>query len=177
MNTEKVMSGVGLVVSAALAIAGCGSSTEGSEDAPLDGTFRVAISEQDVDAAGLGNGPGYSGTWTLSIEQGDYTLACAPLDQPGVDCGNHPDPAAEPALEAGSVTVEEDVVSFQYDPEALSDLTGCMVTDDGSGSDNACPPATSYSATWVLDGDELTFSEVQGDYGSHLAVRPWTTID
>ena len=54
-----------------------------------DGTYRAEITLADVEAAGYGNGPGWTGTWTLEIEDGTYAMYCRPIDQPGRDCGQH----------------------------------------------------------------------------------------
>ena len=52
-----------------------------------DGVYRVEVSLDDVQAAGLSNGPGWTGTWTLEIADGTYAISCRPLDRPTIDCG------------------------------------------------------------------------------------------
>lgn len=160
----------------ATALAGCSSSAGDEQTEALSGTFRVAVSEQDVRDAGLGNGPGWSGTWTLTVENGTYTLTCVPLGQPGIDCGNHPDPASVAALEAGAVTADDGVATFRYDPQVLSELTGCAVGTQSSEGAEACPPGFAYTATWTADGDAVTVSDVDGQEGSYLVVKPWQSI-
>jgi hypothetical protein len=157
----------------ATALAGCGSSSsQAATQGPLDGTWRVSISEDDVRAAGHPNGEGWSGTWTLSVQDESFTLACTPLDQPGVDCGNHPDPASVEALEAGSVAIDGDAVTFSTDDDALAAITGC-VPKGGTGDGEPCPPDITYPATFAVDGDTVTFADSEAVL---LVVTPWQRI-
>ncbi len=55
-----------------------------------DGVYRVEISLDDVEAAGLSNADGPTGIWTLEIDDGTWVQSCVPLDLPGTDCGNTP---------------------------------------------------------------------------------------
>jgi hypothetical protein len=159
---------------AAVAAAGCGSaSTVPATQGPLDGTWRVSISEDDVRATGAPNGPGWSGTWTLTVDGDSFALACTPLDQPGVDCGGHPDPASVEALEAGSVAVDGETVTFTNDDEALAALTGC-VPAGGTGDGEPCTPVDAYPATFAVEGDAMTFTDSDAVY---LVVSPWQRID
>ena len=73
-------------------IGGCSAAdpdTDGlpTTDAPLpDGTYRAEIPEEAT--AEVGNGDGWSGTWTMTVQDGTYELTCRPLDLPGTDCGS-----------------------------------------------------------------------------------------
>ena len=53
-----------------------------------NGLYRVEVSEADVMSAGNNNASGWSGVWSLQIQDGTYALTCRPLDLPGKDCGN-----------------------------------------------------------------------------------------
>jgi hypothetical protein len=162
-----------LLVVAVTAV-GCGSSSsDAAAQGPLEGTWRVSISAEEVRAAGHPNGMGWSGTWTLTIDGESFTLACTPVDQPGVDCGNHPDPASVEALEAGSVTIDDDTVTFSTDEDALAAITDCVPTG-GAGDGEPCPTDVTYPATFAVDGDTATFADSEAVL---LVVTPWQRID
>lgn len=134
-----------------------------------DGIYRTAIPVSAVTASGDSNNDGWSGTWTLTIKDGTYALTCRPLDQPGRDCGNV---VIDGALEAGHVRGAGDQVSFEYDAQLHSSLSSCQLpasrTDPGH-----CNAIDTYSATWTLAGDLLTFSDSDV---LHLVLEPWRRI-
>lgn len=140
-----------------------------------DGVYRVEIPVSAVEAAGFSNGPGWSGTWTLLVEDGAFALTCQPVDDPGKDCGGT---VSDQALEAGLLVGETSSVTFVSDTEeaveAAAKLTGCEPpSSSGTGT---CPqPLPAYSATWELSGDELRFTDPAGN-PSHLVINPWRRI-
>jgi hypothetical protein len=76
-----------------------GSTIPAETSALTDGIYRTQISSADVEAASPDNGPGWTGTWTLTIEDGTYNLTCRILDMSERDCGNSQ--GYEGPLEAG----------------------------------------------------------------------------
>lgn len=138
-----------------------------------DGTYRVEITLDDVEAAGLSNGPGWTGTWTLLIEDGTYQLTCRPIDQPERDCGNSG--GYEGALEAGYLRGTGDVVYFVFDTELLSQLTGCQLPADNTPGH--CYTLPDFKLTWTLDGNELAFTSIDGAEAWERLLKPYQKID
>jgi TRAP-type C4-dicarboxylate transport system substrate-binding protein len=136
------------------------------------GTYRVEISLADVEAAGESNGPGWTGTWTLEIEDGTYALYCQPLDQPGRDCGNA---ISDGPFEAGLLRGTGSTVYFVWDGELMSELTGCQLPV--SAEPGYCGGGQTFQATWVLDGDVLSFSDPVGDLALERLLEPLHRID
>ncbi|MEP6660847.1 MAG: hypothetical protein ABJD24_13110 [Acidimicrobiales bacterium] len=130
------------------------------------GIYRVEISLADVTAAGQTNNDGKTGTWTLEVDAGKYQVSCAPLDEPGRDCGNI---SGEATVEAGHLTGTGSVVTFNHDPELLSKITGCQLP--ATGQDGHCNDDPSYSLTWAVSGDKLTFTD--NDTKDHFVVWNW----
>lgn len=138
-----------------------------------DGTYRVAIPAGDVLAAGVSNGQGWSGMWTLQVRDGGFALTCRPLGNPGRDCGNT---VSDGALEAGWLRGQGHLAYFVSDPARLSRLNGCDLPVSGSGGNN-CEPQAPYPARWSLDGRTLTFTDVPGaQTPAHLTLKPWERI-
>lgn len=134
-----------------------------------DGIFRTAITASDVTASGNPNNEGWSGTWTLTIDDGTYALTCRPHEQPGRDCGNS---TFDGALEAGQLRGEGDRVWFEPDAQLLSELSGCRLPPSYTAPGH-CVPTDPYSATWTLAGDRLTFADSDV---LHLVLEPWRRI-
>jgi TRAP-type C4-dicarboxylate transport system substrate-binding protein len=130
------------------------------------GTYRVEITLDDVTAAGLTNNNGWTGTWTLQVDAGQYQVSCAPLDEPGRDCGNLSSAAT---VEAGHLIGTGDSVTFASDPDLLSKINGCQLPATGSG--NHCADEPSYRLTWAANGDTLTFTDT--DPSDHFIVWNW----
>jgi TRAP-type C4-dicarboxylate transport system substrate-binding protein len=146
-----------------------GASTEEASDLP-DGTYRVEITTDEVAAAGWTNGPGNSGTWTLTVHEGSYEMRCRPIDDPGTDCGHS---VEDDPLDAGYLRGTGNTVTLVHDPELLSELTGCKLPISETLPDH-CGPGGGVTVTWKLEGDSLTLS---GDVGPHeLVLEPWTKI-
>jgi TRAP-type C4-dicarboxylate transport system substrate-binding protein len=118
------------------------------------GIYRVEISLADVTAAGQTNNDGWTGTWTIEVDAGTFKVSCAPLDEPGHDCGNIP---SEATVEAGHLTGTGNVVTFNHDPELLSKINGCQLP--ATGQDGHCNDDPAYSLGWAVSGDKLTFTD------------------
>jgi hypothetical protein len=137
-----------------------------------DGVYRTAITVAAVSRAGVSNGPGWSGTWTLEVRGGTFTLVCRPLDEPGTDCGGT---VSDKPLEAGRLHGGGDEVTFAFDEELLSALSGCRLPPSTSLQGH-CVPLDPYGGKWTMEGDRLTFRDVRGQ-GHHLGIEPWQRID
>lgn len=132
-----------------------------------DGTYRMTVSQDELTAAEINNGPGWSGTWTLTVTDGVYALTCTPVDLPGKDCGNFTGPA-DTVLESGPVVPVPGGVQLAYDLDPEQDLTceGCARSDG-------------YQVTWALEGDQLTLTHLEGQPGGEFyqwTFNPWTRI-
>jgi TRAP-type C4-dicarboxylate transport system substrate-binding protein len=136
-----------------------------------NGTYRVTITAGDVEAAGITNDGGWTGVWTMTIEDGTYQMSCRPVENPVKDCGGSS--AYEGALEAGYIRGTGNVVYFVYDAELHSALTRCATTPEVAPP---CHPLPTYSVTWSLDGDLLTFSDSQPLVFYDKVLKPWTRI-
>jgi TRAP-type C4-dicarboxylate transport system substrate-binding protein len=140
-------------------------ATASMQDPIPDGTYRMSFSAHELIEAGHGNGPGWSGTWTLTIEDGVYALTCVPVDQPGKDCGNFSGPA-DTVLEEGPVLPAEGGarLAFDLDPDADLDCAGCAESNG-------------YVVNWTLEGDQLTLRHVgPGQEAWQWTFKPWTKI-
>jgi len=137
-----------------------------------EGQYRTEIRLADVTAGGLNNGPGWTGTWTLTIEDGTYVLTCRAIESPGKDCGNN---TYEGPLEAGRLLGRDDVAYFDWDEELMAHLTGCQLP--ATSEPRHCASAETYWATWTLEGDRLTFSDAGGPMPHHLTLQEWQKID
>ncbi len=123
-------------------------------DAPLpDGTYRAEIPEEAT--IEVGNGDGWSGTWTMALRDGTYELTCRPLDLPGADCGST---ITDEVLEAGQLKGDDATVWFIGDPDLLAELTGCELPSTADDPD-ACYVVPPYSASWSHEGDQLVFTD------------------
>jgi hypothetical protein len=108
--------------------------------------------------ATLGADPSDAGTWTLTVKDGTYRLDCAPMADPGTDCGN--DGAySEIAVEFGTLRGAGSTVWFVHDQQALSKLNGCVPGFQGRGG---CGPDGGYHAHWTVVPEGLAFSDFVG---------------
>jgi TRAP-type C4-dicarboxylate transport system substrate-binding protein len=128
-----------------------------------DGVYRSEITTDDLAAAGLDNRDGGAGTWTLTVRDGTYEVRCRPLDDPGMDCGQS---IENDPLEAGYLRGTGNTVTFVYDPELVSKLSGCKLPVSETLPDH-CGPGGGGPKTWEIEGDSLMFG---GD------LEPWTKI-
>ncbi len=144
--------------------------------APIpDGEYRVDITLADLDREGVGNGPGWTGTWTLVIHDGTYALYCRALENPTKDCGNSGVAAQVEPYEAGELRGSATEAYFVFSAELMSELTGCELPV--SDADGHCYELEPYSAAWSLAEDTLTFAPAGGESNYHLMVNPWSKID
>jgi TRAP-type C4-dicarboxylate transport system substrate-binding protein len=125
-----------------------------------DGVYRVEVSAEEVAGAGLGNGAGWSGTWTLTVEDATFQLGCRPLDAPGRDCGTA---VLERPVEAGHLRGSGQTVYFVDDAKLLSRLTGCRLPATRDPEPEQCFSGPPYRMTWELSGDTLRFSDYVAD--------------
>jgi TRAP-type C4-dicarboxylate transport system substrate-binding protein len=132
-----------------------------------DGEYRAEITTADVAAAGLGNGDGNSGTWTLTVHRGEYQMRCRTLDIQETDCGGT---VRDSPLDAGHVRGTGNTVTFVHDPELIAKLAGCKLPVSETLPDH-CGPGGSPTLTWQLEGDSLT---LRGD--DFWGLEPWTKI-
>ena len=139
-------------------------------DLPV-GEYRVEITTDDVAAAGLDNGPGNSGMWTLTVHDGTYEMRCRPLDDPGIDCGTR---SEDDPLDAGYLRGTGNTVTFVHDPELISKLNGCKLPDSETLPDH-CGPGGGVTLTWEIEGNSLTLSGDVGEITSSC-LEPWTKI-
>jgi TRAP-type C4-dicarboxylate transport system substrate-binding protein len=137
-----------------------------------DGQYRAEIRLADLTAAGVNNGPGWTGTWTLAVEDGTYVLTCRAVETPGKDCGNT---VYDGALEAGNLLGRDDVVYFVFDEELMAHLTGCELP--ATGEPRHCYSLETYRAQWSIEGDRLTFTDAGEPTSDHLTLTEWQKID
>lgn len=140
-----------------------------------DGAFRVRISEAEVLAAGLSNNDGASGTWTLRVSDGRYTMECVPNTGSQRDCGNATDPLGGP-LEAGTITPSADSYRFHSKAETMASLGRCTLPVDPTEAGGHCGPDLHYRVGPVsLDGDTLVITDYDGS-AQGFALKPWDRI-
>jgi TRAP-type C4-dicarboxylate transport system substrate-binding protein len=145
------------------------------EVAPIpDGVYRTELTIDDVESAGVSNADGWSGTWTLEIRDGTYQLACRPLDEPGVDCGQA---VTDAPLEAGELRGTGDVAHFLYSVELMASLTGCQLPVSATDADR-CWAGWDYVMRWSVDGDELAFEDLGSQFPAPtFTLEAWRRID
>ena len=136
------------------------------------GIYRADINPEDLEAAGLSNGSGWTGTWTMTIEDGTYATTCRPIADPEVDCGGAFATEQLPydaVLEAGLVRGSGDRIFFVYDAEIHSRLSGCELP---------CFPLPTFEMSWAMDGDTLTFDDPEGAFEPYyqMTIKDWTKI-
>ena len=134
------------------------------------GLYRAEIGADDVAGAGMNNVPGWSGIWTLEIEDGTYAMRCRPIEEPGHDCGNIPygdEVPFDTVLDAGFVRGTGNAVYFVYDAALHSQFIGC---------EPDCFPVPTYRLTWELDGSSLRFSDLVGVTENEKTIKPWEKI-
>ena len=137
-----------------------------------EGIYRVDINLDDVEGAGLSNGSGWTGTWTMTFSDGTYATTCRPLEDPAVDCGGAFSTGEIPydtVLEAGFARGSGNTVFLVYDSEVHSQLAGCELP---------CFPLPVFEMTWAVDGETLTFNDSGGLSEAYyqMTIKPWTKI-
>ena len=137
-----------------------------------DGVYRVDVTSADVEANDLSNGPGWTGTWTMTIDDGTYAVTCRPIDANGKDCGNQPIGAEGlpegTVLEAGHLLGDDTHVFLVYDGPMHSDASGCELP---------CHPLPTRIYTWRVNGEELVLGAVEGGHSeASFTLSPWLRL-
>ncbi|MET0829904.1 MAG: TRAP transporter substrate-binding protein DctP [Microbacterium sp.] len=147
----------------------CGEGGAGDSIAPIpDGAYRADVTLDDLYAAGVGNSHGYTGTWTITVEDGTYAYTCRGNGLPGTDCGHVPEDAYGVVLEAGYLWGDAESVRFEYDSDLHDRLAGC----------GDCHPLPDKTVGWALADGRLTFSDIgEPLVDAVLIVKPWTKLD
>jgi TRAP-type C4-dicarboxylate transport system substrate-binding protein len=138
-----------------------------------DGVYRVEVTLDDVETAGLTNDGGLTGTWTFTVEDGTYRLTCQVLDLPDRDCGSSK--GYEGPYEAGHLRGTGQTAYFAFDVELMSQFTGCSLPV--SDAADSCYVLEPFSMTWQLDGEMLTFSDPSKWVETAYIIEPWQKID
>jgi hypothetical protein len=138
------------------------------------GTYRAAVSEDDLKSLGISNDDGLSGTWTLKVSDGKYEFSCQPLALPGIDCGHN---VYKGPLDVGDLLGSKNVVYFVPNAERLSRMTGCKLPVSQNLADH-CGANHPFRVDWAIDADQLTFSDYQSDNMpvDTIIVKPWRKI-
>jgi TRAP-type C4-dicarboxylate transport system substrate-binding protein len=136
-----------------------------------DGTYRQQVTAPEVEAAGLSNNDGWSGTWTLTVHQATYEMRCRPISNPGKDCGNF---VSDGPLEVGDLRGVGPDLYFVPSAARLSHLTGCKLPPSETQPGH-CGPDNPYRVNWKLVGKELTLSGYAASGGS-FSIKPFTKI-
>ena len=150
---------------------GGGEPEVAGSTAPIpDGMYRVDVSLDDLDAAGMNNANGYTGTWTITVDDGTYAYTCRPNALPDTDCGNtsyESDADYAQVLEAGHLRGDDRSVQFVYDEAVHRSLADC----------GECETQPTKHVGWVLEGDQLTFTDIgEPVVDGLLIVEPWTKV-
>jgi TRAP-type C4-dicarboxylate transport system substrate-binding protein len=136
-----------------------------------DGVYRQQVTASEVEAFGLSNNDGWSGTWTLTVRHGMYESRCRPLEAPGIDCGNF---VSDGPVEVGDLHGIGANLYFVPDAARLSALTGCKLPTSSTQHDH-CGPDIPYRVNWKIAGDKLTFSDYAAT-ASGLGIKPYQKI-
>ncbi|TCO51369.1 TRAP-type C4-dicarboxylate transport system substrate-binding protein [Kribbella antiqua] len=115
-----------------------------------NGVYRVELTVQDVLAAGLDNGDGNSGTWTMTVRNGTFEVRCRPIGESNDDCGGT---ITDAALASGDLRG-----------------SGHQVWLVPKGKDQP------VRLTWAVDGNTLVFSESSASKGAEMIIEPWQKI-
>jgi len=142
-----------------------------------DGVYRRQLTHDQVAAAGGDPGHHPAGTWTLRVRDGTFQLSCRPAEGAGVSCGDSGSDS-DVTVEAGLLRGTGSTVDFVGDPEQLARATGCSLSPSATEAESCGPPAEPYRMTWELSGDELSFTDYQGELvdGQPFTGAPWRKI-
>ena len=136
-----------------------------------DGIYRQQVTVPEVEAAGLSNNDGWSGTWTMTVRHATYEVRCRPIADPGKDCGNF---VSNGPIEVGDLRGTGPDLYFVPNAARLSKLTGCKLPTSNTLPDH-CGPDDPYRVNWKLAGDQLTFSGYAA-VGTSLGLKPYKKI-
>jgi TRAP-type C4-dicarboxylate transport system substrate-binding protein len=140
------------------------------------GTYRVQITLADLAQAGVNNGNGLTGTWTLTVyTDGTYMVSCEAVADTAVDCGNEPANTPIP-VEAGYVRGDGATVYFVPDCPLEAKVQGRKLPP--ASVEPYCFFQPPYWLDWSLDGSTLTFTNRGGLPRSKdsSSIKPWTKI-
>ena len=116
----------------------------------------------------MGISHGYTGPWTITVDNGTYAYTCRGNSLPGVDCGHPPQAAYDVVFEAGYLRGDTESVRFEYGSDLHDQLAGC----------GACHPLPVKTVGWVFVDGQLTFSDIgEPVVDEVLIVKPWTKLD
>jgi TRAP-type C4-dicarboxylate transport system substrate-binding protein len=155
-------------------LTGVGAIPDTAADLP-PGVYRVQITSADVVGAGLVDNGGLNGTWTLTVRDDQYQLACRPAVNPGFDCGGTPAPYGP--VEAGDLRGRGHDVYLVFNPRLLARLTGCLLPPSQTLAGH-CAATVNIRMHWDLKGKVLTFDQFQSDGISddQYLLKPWQKI-
>jgi TRAP-type C4-dicarboxylate transport system substrate-binding protein len=140
-----------------------------------NGRYRHRVTMAEVHAAGIPTNAGsWTGTWTLTVKDGTFTLGCRFIDLPNEDCGSSGFDGS--TTEAGHLRGIGNTVYFVNDLDMLQKASGCVLpVSTELGHCFLVPP---YWLDWTVAGGQLTFSHHGGDPGGQeYELAPWTKID
>lgn len=155
-------------------LGGVGPIPDTVSDLP-SGVYRVQITSADVVGAGLVDNGGWNGTWTFTVKDHQYQLACRPAVNPGFDCGGTPPPYGP--VEAGDLRGRGHEVYLVYNPRLLAQLTGCLLPPSQTLAGH-CAAMVNLRMHWDLNGNQLTFDQFQSDgiTDDQYLLKPWQKI-
>jgi hypothetical protein len=114
-----------------------------------DGDYRVQITSDEVEAAGLDNRDGTSGLWTFTVSDGRYAMRCQPIASPGLDCGHS---TQSGPLDEGNLRGKGDLAYLASDAGHVVELQ------------------------WALTSGGLRFTNDTLRVAFELVLKPWQKI-
>lgn len=122
-----------------------------------DGIYRMSLTINAI-LAGGGQDTRAAGTWTLTIKNRTYTLACRWIDTTGIDCGDSGHNDGDYIVETGPVRGDDTTLWLASDLTAVAKLNGCKPGE--------CGVPDPYQFRWKLDGTDLELSDFVGFDGN-----------
>ncbi len=155
------------------------STTVPTQVSPMpEGIYRTQLSVVDLGRSGV-HDLSSAGTWTLTVKNDTYRLACIPITAPGRDCGNH-NASMVDTVDIGTLRGSSTTVWFVHDMSRLVGITGCVrhaQSHRGCGGEGGCrmdwkgvPGGVAFT-NFIGLGDEVTEPPV-----NKWTVHPWTRI-
>lgn len=142
-----------------------------------DGVYRVNISRDDLIAASLTD-LSNAGTWTFTVQEGRYTLECAPVSNPDTDCGNAQAATWPATVEVGPLRGDGTTMWIVHDVVATAEVFDCdpLLGEQLGG----CGPLDPYQLSWSAVPDGLMFVDPlvggQRTPASSWWLKPYTKI-
>jgi len=148
-----------------------------------DGVYRVTLTPELLEATGIGPRiDGWTGTWTMTIDDGRYSVDCAPLR---MATGNHcnfaarlPDGHDYNPREVGRLTGRGSTAWFVPDPEQEERYTDCTWPEKPTDPE-PCYPSVVSEVTWRYDDGTLSFSDLRTNLEPSISLiaAPWARIE